>query len=96
VIRIVIDDEAEQDLVDAIAYAYGHSRAATVHLIERFHAALEMLASGLVEGRGAALKDGRALRAWSMPPYVIYYRREGNTLQILRVHHQSRRPIERS
>jgi plasmid stabilization system protein ParE len=38
------------------------------------------------------MADG--LRRGRVPPYRIYYRVRGQELQVIRVYHQARRPIE--
>jgi plasmid stabilization system protein ParE len=63
--------------------------------VERFNEVTALLMSGLIEGPDVVLSDGRPARRWSMPPHRVYYRRHGRTVEILRVYHQVRRPIER-
>jgi hypothetical protein len=48
-----------------------------------------------VTGREVLLRDGRWVKTWPVPPYRIYYRVSGQELQVIRVYHQARRPIER-
>jgi plasmid stabilization system protein ParE len=56
-------------------------------------------ALGLLEaselGRVAMLTDGRSARRWPVGSLVIYYRRRGDVLEVLRVFDARREPIER-
>lgn len=54
-----------------------------------------MLGSGLVTGAEVTLRDVRRVHCWSMAPFRIYYRVVGDELQVVRIYHQARRPIER-
>ncbi|PYM46503.1 MAG: hypothetical protein DME14_18060 [Candidatus Rokuibacteriota bacterium] len=53
-----------------------------------------MLASGTVERREVRLRDGRRVHSWPVPPYRVYYRKSADVLEVVRVYHQARRPIE--
>jgi plasmid stabilization system protein ParE len=43
----------------------------------------------------ALRRGGDKVRSWPAPPFRIYYRRESETLIVLRVYHSSRRPLAR-
>lgn len=53
------------------------------------------LLGGLELGRAAMLTDGREARRWPVGTLVIYYRRKGDVLEVLRVFDARREPIER-
>jgi hypothetical protein len=40
------------------------------------------------------LSDGREVQTWPLYPYRIYYWVRGDTVEILRIYHQARRPLE--
>ncbi len=86
---------AELDLAEASDSLDQRSPEAAARLLARFEEAMQLLASGVVEGRPVELTDGRRVQAWLLNPYRIYYQREGAFLEVLRVYHSARRPIER-
>jgi plasmid stabilization system protein ParE len=93
--RLVVSPLAADDLQGAYDFiSLEHSESADEFLI-RISEVLGLLASGLVTGPKVTLRDGRRINAWSLPPYRLYYRVEGAELQLLRVYHQARKPIER-
>jgi plasmid stabilization system protein ParE len=53
----------------------------------------EQLAQRAFEGPEQRLRSGLLVRSWPLPPYRLYYRRRDDSLEILRVYHQARRPI---
>jgi hypothetical protein len=53
-----------------------------------------LLASGLVLGRRNVLKSGEAVESWPLHPYRVYYRRLPGRIEVLRVYHLAREPIE--
>jgi plasmid stabilization system protein ParE len=79
--------------------------AAYTWLFERAPPSAERMRSeltralGLLEaselGRVAMLTDGRSARRWPVGSLVIYYRRRGDVLEVLRVFDARREPIER-
>jgi plasmid stabilization system protein ParE len=92
--KLRISRQARRDLQAAHDYIALDSPAAAERLLDRFREVAALLGSGLVEGREVLLISGEQARAWSWKPYRIYYRRHGLVLEILRVYHQSRKPIE--
>ena len=93
--KVIISPAAEADLADARDYLAQTSPKAAHELLSRFGEVTQTIASGLIGGREVVLKDGRPAQRWPMPPYTIYYRKEGNGVEVLRVYHHARRPIER-
>lgn len=92
--RIVVAPEAARDLRDAFEFIAKDSVAAADQLLIRMTQTFGLLASNPAVGRDVKLKDGRRVRGWLLRPYRIYYRTRHDSLQILRVYHQARRPIE--
>ena len=93
--RIVLAPLAAQDLKEAGDYIEADRPAAADEMLVGITNALALLASGIVSGAEVTLKDGRKVNYWSVPPFRIYYRIRGAELQVARVYHQARRPIER-
>ncbi len=92
--KILLSREGERDLLEAIEFLADQSPRAAQKLLDRFEHAVSTLSSGLIEGREVLLLDGRTCQAWSLSPYRIYYRRYADSIEILRLYHQARRPIE--
>jgi len=93
--RIVLAPLAGQDLQEARDHIAGDSPAAADELLVNLTNALALLGSGLVTGAVVTLRDGRRVHYWPVPPFRIYYRIVGDELQVIRIYHQARRPIER-
>jgi plasmid stabilization system protein ParE len=93
---VTVSPHARDDLKEAFEYIHKDNPQAAnrvlAHLVEMFG----FLASGAVTGREVVLRDGRRVNTWPVPPYRIYYRKNVDRLEIIRVYHQARRPIERS
>lgn len=92
--RIVVAPLAAQDLQEAYDYIADDSVEGADRLLARVSQVLGMLASRLVIGRTIRLKDGGFVSTWPVPPYRLYYRLLPDQLDVLRVYHQARRPIE--
>ena len=56
---------------------------------------IERLAAQEFEGPVSRLRSGAVVRSWAVPPFRIYYQRQPAELLIVRVYHQTRRPITR-
>lgn len=94
--KIIVSPKAREDLREAHEYiAKDNPDAADrvlAHLVEIFG----MLASELLTGREVHLRGGRKVFTWPAPPYRIYFRKSSSdVLEVVRVYHQARRPIER-
>ena len=92
--KVWLSPDAEQDLAEACEFIARDNPLAARRLVDRFEEITNLLASGLIEGREVVLSDGRGARAWSLRPYRIYYRRSRDGVEVLRLYHQARRPIE--
>lgn len=92
---VVVSPQARDDLKEAFDYIHKDNPPAAnqvlAHLVEMFG----FLASGAVTGREVLLQDGRRVNTWPVPPYRIYYRKNVDRLEVIRVYHQARRPIEK-
>lgn len=93
--KIIYAEEALADIVDAIAYLNERSPTAATNLDADISGCIERLAAGEFEGPLSRLKSGSLVRNWPVPPFRIYYQREADELVVLRVYHQTRRPIAR-
>ena len=93
---IVLTRAARTDLAEAYEYIARDNHAAATRVLDRLVAVVEQLAAGELQGPEVRLSDGRRVRRWSAPPYRIYYHHSPRRLVVVRIYHQSRRPIERS
>ena len=62
---------------------------------DRVLGVVKRLAAGRFEGQTQRLTTGEVVHSWPVPPFRIYYQRHPDELLIVRVYHQSRRPIAR-
>jgi plasmid stabilization system protein ParE len=93
-VRIVIAPLAAQDLQEAYDFIARDNKRAADDVLIHITEILGLLATGRVRGREVKLRPGMKVRTWSLPPYRIYYRILRGELQVIRIYHQSRRPIE--
>jgi toxin ParE1/3/4 len=93
--RIVVAPQAAEDLREAYEFISKDNPNAAGRVLAHIVELIGMLASESVMGREVRLKDGRRVKTWPVPPYRIYYRVRGQELDVIRVYHQARRPIER-
>ena len=93
--NITYAEEALADILDAITYLNERNRTAASNLDTDLAACIEHLAAGEFEGPLSRLRSGSLVRSWPVPPFRIYYQRQPGELLILRVYHQTRRPIVR-
>jgi len=92
---IVVAPQAGRDLREAYEYILKDNPIAADRVLAHIVEVIGMLASEAVTGRDVLLRDGRRVKTWPVPPYRIYYRVSWQELQVIRVYHQARRPIER-
>jgi toxin ParE1/3/4 len=93
--KIAIAPRAQRDLAEAIDFIARDNPRAAERVRQQLLDVFGRLATGELQGREITLAGGRPARRWPVPPYVIYYRRSQSTIEIARVYHQARRPIER-
>lgn len=91
--KVKVSRQAAEDLAGATSYLAEHSPRAAVALVEDVMTLAGRLAEREFEGPEQRLRSGLLVHSWPLPPYRLYYRRRGDTLEILRVYHQARRPI---
>lgn len=92
---IVFAPEAEADLRELLDYVADRNPEAAAGLEERIFEIIARLAAHEMEGPEQRLRTGQIVKSWPMPPVRIYYQRTLDVLAIVRVYHQSRRPIIR-
>ena len=92
---IVVSPQACEDLRKAYDYIRKDNPNAAARVLAHIVEVIGMLVSEAGTGRDVLLRDGRRVKTWPVPPYRIYYRVKGQELQVIRVYHQARRPIER-
>jgi len=94
-VRVVVAPEAQVDIVEAYNSVAEHDPEAADPLLARVIEIIGLLAANEFVGREVVLRDGRRVRPWPIPPYRLYYREREDAFEVVRVYHQSRRPIER-
>lgn len=92
--KIVLAPLAAQDLREAYDFIAGDNSEAADRVLAGILEAFGLLASGRIQGRQVTLRSGERVSTWSHPPYRVYYRISSDELQVIRVYHQARRPIE--
>ena len=91
--RIVITPRAFDDIAAAAGYVAQDNPAAAGRLVDRVFEIIDLLAEGGLDGPLTTLRSGVEVRSWPVQPLRIYYRRQADELIILRIYHQSRRPL---
>ena len=91
--RIVVASEARDDLAAAVGYIAKDNPAAAARFVERIREVVMLLAEGGLDGLRSRFRSGLEVRSWPVPPFRIFYRRETDKLHVLRIYHQSRRPL---
>jgi len=94
-LRIVYSQQAIEDLETYVTYVAGSNPDAAARLARRVLLTVDRLASRAFEGPEQQLRSGERVRSWPVYPLRIYYRRDADTLSVLRIYHQARRPIVR-
>lgn len=92
--KIVLAPLAARDLKEAHDFIARDNPEAADRVLAEISETLGLLASGGVQGRSVTLRTGKRLQTWSHPPYRIYYRIALEELQVVRVYHQARKPLE--
>lgn len=91
--NVRVSRRAAEDLAAATNYLAERNPRAAAALVEDVMTLSERLAQRAFEGPEQRLRSGLLVRSWPLPPYRLYYRRRGDSVEILRVYHQARRPI---
>ena len=93
--KVSYTEEAVADIVEAITYLNERNPIAAANLDAEIARCIERLAAHDFEGPVSRLRTGALVRSWAVPPFRIYYQRHSEELLIVRVYHQTRRPITR-
>jgi hypothetical protein len=56
---------------------------------------LSRLDEGAVDGALTTLRSGRRVRRWFVHPFWVYDRRQGSVLEVVRIDHHARGPLDR-
>lgn len=88
-------EEAIADIVEAINYLNERNPTAAANLDAEIAQCIERLLTEEFDGPVSRLRSGAIVRSWAVPPFRIYYQRHSDDLLIVRVYHQTRRPITR-
>jgi plasmid stabilization system protein ParE len=84
---------AEAEFRELIEYVVVRDPIAAARLAARIFDVIDGLASGEFDGPEQRLTTGEVVHSWAVPPIRIYYQRRAATLHVLRIYHQSQRPI---
>jgi len=93
--KVILAPLAAADLAEAHEFFRSYSSAAADRFLLQFSEALGVLSLAPRAGVVVRLRDGRRVHSWPIPPYRVYYRVKADELQVVRIYHQARRPIER-
>ena len=93
--KVTYTEEAIADIVEAITYLNEHNPTAAAKLDADITRSIERLTAQEFDGPVSRLRSGAVVRSWAVPPFRIYYQRHPAELLIVRVYHQTRRPITR-
>jgi plasmid stabilization system protein ParE len=94
-VNVNYTEEAIADIVEAISYLNQRNPTAAANLDAEITQCIDRLAAQAFEGPMSRLRSGAVVRSWAVPPFRIYYQRHPDELLIVRVYHQTRRPIVR-
>jgi plasmid stabilization system protein ParE len=94
-LKTTYTEEAIADIVEAITYLKERSPTAAANLDAEIARCIERLAAQEFEGPVSRLRSAALVRSWAVPPFRIYYQRQPAELLIVRMYHQTRRPITR-
>lgn len=86
-------EAAVSDLEAALEHVRTFNSLAATQLAERVLSAVESLAAGEFEGPEQVLASGERVRSWPVRPLRLYYQRTNEALHVVRIYHQSRRPL---
>lgn len=93
--KVNYTEEAIADIVEAITYLNDRNPTAAANLDAEISQCIDRLADQEFDGPASRLRSGAIVRSWPVPPFRIYYRRQPDELLIVRVYHQTRRPMTR-
>ena len=93
--KVIFAPEAVGDLEATIEYIRERDWDAAARLAEWVLEVIDKIADGAFDGPETQLKSGERVRSWPVPPLRVYYQRQAGALHVLRIYHQSRRPLPR-
>lgn len=93
--KTTYSEEAITDIVEAISYLNERNPTAAANLDAEISRCIGRLAAQEFDGPVSRLRSGAVVRSWAVPPFRICYQRHTDELLIVRVYHQTRRPIAR-
>ena len=93
--RILIAPKATQDLREAYEHLAKDNLSVADQVLARLVEVIGFLAARVFEGRKVKLRNEMEVHTWPVPPYRLYYRLSDEVLEVVRVYHQARRPIEK-
>jgi plasmid stabilization system protein ParE len=95
-VKVTLAPEAVEDLSAAVGYLLERNPRIAATTADDIFDAIDRLEKREFEGPLRTLRTtGESVSSWPVRPYRIYYRREGEALIVLRIHHSARRPIAR-
>jgi plasmid stabilization system protein ParE len=94
-LNVTYTEEAITDIAQAISYLNERNTTAAANLNAAISRCIDRLAAEEFDGPVSRLRSGALVRSWAVPPFRIYYQRHADELLIVRVYHQTRRPIAR-
>ena len=93
--KVIFAPEALADLEATVAFIRERDWDAAARLAERVLDVIERIAARDFEGGEIVLASGERVRSWPVPPLRVYYQRTDDSLRVLRIYHQARRPLVR-
>jgi plasmid stabilization system protein ParE len=94
-VTVLFSPEAELDLATTLEHIAERNADAAEALRLGVFRQLSLLDEGAVDGALTTLRSGHRVRRWFVHPFWIYYRRQGSVLEVVRVYHHARGPLER-
>jgi plasmid stabilization system protein ParE len=92
-VKIVLTGPAVEDLANQLAYIAERNSDAADRIEARVFSIIDRLAESEFEGPEQKLRSGEIVRSWPVPPLRVYYQRTADTVVVLRIYHQARRPL---
>lgn len=91
--KVVLSGPAVEDLANQLAYIAERNADAADRIETRVFSIIDRLAASEFEGPEQKLRSGEIVRSWPVSPLRVYYQRTADTLVVLRIYHQARRPL---
>lgn len=91
----VFTDAARDELAELVEYLGPRNPAALRALLFAMERALDLVATGYMEGASATLSTGEAARRCVVRHLVVYYRHTEGTVEVLHVWDGRRAPLQR-